>query len=51
MRVILDAKYEKGDLHKVMENQFQYLTMTQCNELLELLQKFGELFDGTLGKT
>ena len=23
--------------------------MTQCNELLKLLQKFEELFDGTLG--
>ena len=31
-----------------MENQCQHLTMTQHNELLTLLQKFEELFDGTL---
>ena len=37
LRVILDAKYEKSDLHKVMENQCQHLTTTQRNELLKLL--------------
>ena len=47
--VILDAKYEKADLHKVMETQCQHLTVTQRNELIKLLQKFKELFDGTLG--
>ena len=26
--IILDTKYEKLDLHKVMENQYQHLTMT-----------------------
>ena len=40
LRLILDAKYEKADLHKVMENQCQYLAITQRNELLQLLQKF-----------
>ena len=40
LRVILDAKYEKEDLHKVMENQCQHLTTTQRNELLRLLHKF-----------
>ena len=35
--VILEDKYRKEDLHKVMENQCQHLTMTQRNELLELL--------------
>ena len=49
LHVILDAKYKKTDLHKVMENQCQHLTMTQRNELLKLLQKFEELFYGTLG--
>ena len=38
LRVILDAKYEKADLHKVMETYCQHFTMTQCNELLKLLQ-------------
>ena len=32
-----------------METQSQHLTVTQCNELVELLQKFVYLFDGTLG--
>ena len=49
MRVLLDAKYEKSDLHKVKETQCQHLTMTQHNDLLKLLHKFEELFDGTLG--
>ena len=38
--VILDAKYYKADLYKVMENQCQNLTTTQHNELLKPLQKF-----------
>ena len=49
MRVILDAKYKKTDLHKVMVTQCQHLTKTQRNDLLKLLQNFKELFDGTLG--
>ena len=32
-----------------MENKCQNLIMVQCNELLNLLQKFEYLFDGTLG--
>ena len=39
---------KKSDLHKFIETQFQYLTMTQRNELLKLLQIFEELFYGTL---
>ena len=49
IRVILNAKYEKLDSRKVMENQCQHLKMTQCNEFLELIPKFEELFDGILG--
>ena len=49
LHVILYAKYGKTDLYKVMENQCQNLKMTQCNELIKLLQKFVELFNGTLG--
>ena len=40
LRVILYAKYEKSDLHKVMETQCQHLTIIQHNELIKLLQKF-----------
>ena len=40
MCVILNDRYEKEDLHKVMETQCQHLTMTQCNDLLKLIQKF-----------
>ena len=32
-----------------MENQCQHLEMTKRNELLKLLHKPEELFDGTLG--
>ena len=49
MRVILDAKYEKADLRKVMETKCQHLTMTQRNYLMKLLQKSEDLLDGTLG--
>ena len=49
LRVILDAKYKKADLNKVMKNQFQNLTETEFSVLLKLLQKFEELLDGTLG--
>ena len=48
LRVILDAKYEKTDLNKVMETQCQHMTITKRNELLKLIQIFEELLDGTL---
>ena len=37
--ILLDAKYKKEYLNKVMNNQCQHLTETQRNELLNLLQK------------
>ena len=49
LRLLLDAKYNRPDLHKDMENWCEHLPMTQRNELLILLHKFEELFDGTLG--
>ena len=49
VRVILDAKYEMANLRKVMENQCKHLTGAQHNELLKLLHRLEELFDGTLG--
>ena len=36
LRVFLDAKYERADLHKVMETKCQHLTMTQRNDILKL---------------
>ena len=32
--IILDDKYEKADINKVMENQYQPLIEGQCNEFL-----------------
>ena len=49
LRVTLDSKYEKADLHKVMETQYQNLTITHYNEWMKLLQIYEESFDGTLG--
>ena len=47
LRLIVDAKYKQEYLHQVMETLFQYLTMTQHNELLKLLQIFEDSFGGT----
>ena len=49
LRLILDIKYKKADLYMVMKTQRKHLMMTQHNDLLKLLQKFEELFNGTLG--
>ena len=49
LRVILYTKCENADLYKVVESQCQHLTMTQRNELLKLLKRFKEFFDGILG--
>ena len=49
LKAILDAKYEKANLdHEV--NKCAHLTTEQQESLLELLQKYEHLFDGTLGK-
>ena len=47
---ILDAKYEKADLPKVVEDTCPHLSMPEKKELLMLLLKYEHLFDGTLGK-
>ena len=39
LRVVLDAKYEKADLDKVMKNQRQKLIETQRNEFIKLSKK------------
>ena len=47
---ILDAKYEKADLPTVVEENCSHLTDSERSTLLVLLQKYEELFDGTLGE-
>ena len=37
LHIILDAKYEKSDLNKVMKNQVRNLIETKNYELLKLL--------------
>ena len=49
LRLVLDAKYDKGRFRCGRENQCQHLDKTQCNELLKLLPKFEAFFDGALG--
>ena len=48
MSTILDAKYEKADLDKVSKST-PHLNRQEQHKLKELLQKYEELFDGTLG--
>ena len=46
---ILDAKYEKADLQSVVDTNCPHLSLPDQNKLLELLTKYEDLFDGTLG--
>jgi len=46
---ILDAKYEKADLPAVVKQNCSHLTSADQMQLLHLLQKYEQLFDGTLG--
>ena len=46
---ILDAKYEAADLDQVCLTQ-DHLNETEQQKLLSLLNKYNDLFDGTLGK-
>jgi hypothetical protein len=48
LKKILDAKYEKANLPKIIEG-YSHLNKEQKNSLLKLLIKFESLFDGTLG--
>ena len=49
MRRIIDTKYKKADLNKVMTEQCQHLTDIEHHRLLHILNKFEDLFDGMLG--
>ena len=46
---ILDAKYEKADLPKLISDNCTHLDSSKQKELLALLSNFNELFDGSLG--
>ena len=49
VREILDAKYVPADMEKVCQGQ-EHLTSDERQELKALLERFDDLFDGTLGK-
>ena len=49
IKQILDAKYKKIILNSIIMN-LSYLKDKHKNSLLELLQKYEEIFDGTLGR-
>ena len=46
---ILDAKYEKADLHTIVSTNCTHLSLQDQNKLLELLTELEDLFDGTVG--
>jgi hypothetical protein len=48
-KTILEAKYEKADLRKEVDDNCPQLTSKQRKQLTKLLMKFEKLFDGTLG--
>jgi hypothetical protein len=46
---ILDAKYQKADLQAIVKDKCNHLSANQQKKLLQLLQKYKLLFDGTVG--
>jgi hypothetical protein len=46
---ILDNKYQKADLQSIIRNNCKHLSANQQKKLLQLLQKYESLIDGTLG--
>ena len=49
LRTVLDAKYEKEDLNKLVKNKCQHLTEEKINKLLKVLQKYEDLLNVMLG--
>ena len=49
IKKILDAKYEKADINKLI-NDLNYLNTDKKSKLLKLLRKYEPMFDGALGK-
>ncbi len=45
---ILDAKYQKADLHSIVRDNCKHLSANQQKKLLQLLTNYESLFDGTL---
>ena len=45
---ILDTIYEKADLPKVVSKNCSHLSLIERHKLLQLLQNYKELFNGTL---
>ena len=48
MSSILDAKYDKADLDKVVK-ETKHISSSEKSKLKKLLKKYEELFDGTIG--
>ena len=46
---ILDAKNKKADLPEILKNNCKHLNPEGQSQLLEVVLKFEDLFDGTLG--
>ena len=46
---ILDAKYKKANLVKIISNSYGHLSSQQQHKLLTLVVEYKELFDDTLG--
>ncbi len=46
---ILDTNYKKADLQAVLQDNCTHLNSAEKDKLLELLKKFEQLFEGTLG--
>jgi hypothetical protein len=46
---ILDVKYQKADLQSIVKDNCKHLNTNQQKKLLQLLEKYKLLFDGTLG--
>jgi hypothetical protein len=46
---LLDAKYQKTDLQSIVRDNCKHLSADQQKKLLQLLEKYKSLFEGTLG--
>ena len=46
---ILDAKYENADIQSAVDINCPHLSLPDQSKLLDLINKYKDLFDGTLG--